>query len=153
MCKFVCETATDEDAVAEQVEIRTKQSSGSKKKKDSKSVEQLRSEVAVADREYATSKEAKQLRVEFEKCEVELKQCSRLIRRRRSNPLASFARGDFLKMFVSHDSCAKDARAYVVILTYFKAINDLALLILGILLSARLYSVRMPVKMRSGTAP
>ena len=99
--------------------MKTKQFSGSKKKKTSKSVEQLRSEVAVVDREYAASKEAKQLSVEFEKCEVELKQCSRLIRGRRSNPLGSFKSRDLIKMFVSHAWRARDARTHVVILAYF----------------------------------
>ena len=83
-------------------------------------MEQLRSEVAVVDREYAASKEAKQLCVEFEKCDVELKQCSRLIRGRRSNPLGSFKSRDLVKMFVSHGSRARDAISHGVILAYFR---------------------------------
>ena len=71
------------------------------RKKETKTVEQLRAEVAGKDREYEASNKAALLLATFEQCEVELKQCKRLIDRRKANPLGGYSNQDFLKMFVS----------------------------------------------------
>lgn len=89
-------------------------------KKEKKTVEQMRAELAGKDREYEAATTATKLHADFDLSEVELKQCKRLIDRRRPNPLGSYTNRDFLKIFV---------------------VNNLALLVIGFFFSANLYSV------------
>jgi hypothetical protein len=104
----------------EMAERQARMAAAVPQKKEKKSVEQMRAEVGGKDREYEAGKEAKRLHADFELSEVEIKQCKRLIDRRRPNPLGSYTNRDFLKIFV---------------------VNNLALLVVGFFFSANLYSV------------
>lgn len=70
-------------------------------KKEAKSVEQLRREVDSKDREYKAEKEATRLHSELERCEVEIKQCRRLIERRSHNPLGRYSNRDLICLAVT----------------------------------------------------
>ena len=91
-----------------------------KTKKEKKSVKQMEAEVGGRDRDYEAGKTANKLHKEFDQVEVEIKQCKRLIERRRRNPLGGYTNRDFLKIFV---------------------INNLALIVLGFLFSTMLFDI------------
>jgi hypothetical protein len=113
------------------------------KKKETKTVDQLRAEVASKDREYEAGKEAARLTAEFEQCEVELRQCKRLIDRRKANPLGGYTNRDFFKMFVSANICGcYRVRSPISHCVAIQVVNNMALVVVGFFLSAHIYSVR-----------
>ena len=105
---------------AEMAARRAQRAAVAPPKKEKKTVEQMRAELGGKDRDYDAGKQATKLHAEVELTEVEIKQCKRLVDRRRPNPLASYTNRDFLKMFV---------------------VNNLALLIVGFFFSANIYSI------------
>lgn len=64
-------------------------------------MEQLRLEVDRKDREYKAAKEATRLHAELARCEVEIKQCKRLIDRRPQNPLGRYSTRDLIVIAVN----------------------------------------------------
>ena len=112
---FATDSSLDSVELAERAAMM-----GAPVKKEKKTMDQMRAEVGGKDREYEASKEAKRLLSDFELSEVEIKQCKRLIDRRRPNPLGSYTNRDFLKIFV---------------------VNNIALLVLGFFFSAYMYEI------------